>query len=71
MPRLDHAAFETDDPDSTAAFYERIFGAHVVKAEEHPVMAYMGNTGFAFPIPTAAFSRRSPTPRETILADRD
>jgi len=25
MPRLYHAAFETDDPDSTAAFYERIF----------------------------------------------
>jgi catechol 2,3-dioxygenase-like lactoylglutathione lyase family enzyme len=36
MPRLDHAAFETDDPDSTAAFYERIFGARVVKAEGHP-----------------------------------
>jgi catechol 2,3-dioxygenase-like lactoylglutathione lyase family enzyme len=34
MPRLDHAAFETDDPDSTAAFYERIFGACVVKAED-------------------------------------
>jgi catechol 2,3-dioxygenase-like lactoylglutathione lyase family enzyme len=48
MPRLDHAAFETDDPDSTAAFYERIFGARVVKAEGHPVMAYVGNTGFAF-----------------------
>jgi len=26
MPRLDHPAFETDDPDSTAAFYKRIFG---------------------------------------------
>jgi catechol 2,3-dioxygenase-like lactoylglutathione lyase family enzyme len=48
MPRLDHAAFETDDPDSTAAFYERIFGARVVKVEGHPVMAYVGNTGFAF-----------------------
>ncbi|TMM34266.1 MAG: hypothetical protein E6F93_03730 [Actinobacteria bacterium] len=48
MPRLDHAAFETDDPDSTAAFYERIFGARVVKAEGHPVMAYVDNTGFAF-----------------------
>jgi catechol 2,3-dioxygenase-like lactoylglutathione lyase family enzyme len=48
MPRLDHAAFETDDPDSTADFYERILGARVVKAEGHPVMAYLGNTGFAF-----------------------
>src|SRR3982750_1072390 len=48
MPRLDHAAFETDDPDSTAGFYERILGARVVKAEGHPVMAYVGNTGFAF-----------------------
>jgi catechol 2,3-dioxygenase-like lactoylglutathione lyase family enzyme len=48
MPRLDHAAFETPDPDATAAFYERVFGAPVVKAEGHPVMAYVGNTGFAF-----------------------
>lgn len=48
MPRLDHAAFETSDPNGTAAFYERVFGARVVKAEGHPVMAYVGNTGFAF-----------------------
>ena len=48
MPRLDHAAFETPDPDRAAAFYERIFGARVVKAEGHPVMAYVANTGFAF-----------------------
>ena len=48
MPRLDHAAFETPDPDATARFYERVFGARVVKAEGHPVMAYVGNTGFAF-----------------------
>jgi catechol 2,3-dioxygenase-like lactoylglutathione lyase family enzyme len=48
MPRLDHAAFETPDPDATAAFYERVFGARIVKAEGHPVMAYVGNTGFAF-----------------------
>jgi catechol 2,3-dioxygenase-like lactoylglutathione lyase family enzyme len=45
---LDHAAFETPDPDATAAFYERVFGARVVKVEGHPVMAYVGNTGFAF-----------------------
>jgi catechol 2,3-dioxygenase-like lactoylglutathione lyase family enzyme len=45
---LDHAAFETPDPDATAAFYERIFRARIVKTEGHPVMAYVGNTGFAF-----------------------
>lgn len=48
MARLDHAAFESSDPDATAAFYERVFGARIVKAEGHPVMAYVGNTGFAF-----------------------
>jgi catechol 2,3-dioxygenase-like lactoylglutathione lyase family enzyme len=48
MPRLDHAAFETDDPDAIASFYERFLGARVVKAEGHPVMAYVGNIGFAF-----------------------
>lgn len=48
MPRLDHAAFETSDPDATARFYERVLGARIVKAEGHPVMAYVGNTGFAF-----------------------
>ena len=48
MPRLDHAAFETPDPDATAAFYERVFGARIVKAEGHPVMAYVGTSGFAF-----------------------
>jgi catechol 2,3-dioxygenase-like lactoylglutathione lyase family enzyme len=48
MPRIDHVAVETDDPDAIAAFYERILGARIVKAEGHPVMAYVGNTGFAF-----------------------
>jgi catechol 2,3-dioxygenase-like lactoylglutathione lyase family enzyme len=48
MPRLDHAAFETADPDRTAAFYERVFRARIVKTEGHPVMAYVGNSGFAF-----------------------
>jgi catechol 2,3-dioxygenase-like lactoylglutathione lyase family enzyme len=48
MPRLDHAAFETPDPDATAAFYGRIFGARIVKTEGHPVMAYVGSSGFAF-----------------------
>ena len=48
MPRIDHAAFETDDPDGVARFYERVLGAKVVSAEGHPVMAYVGATGFAF-----------------------
>jgi catechol 2,3-dioxygenase-like lactoylglutathione lyase family enzyme len=48
MSRLDHAAFETPDPDGVAAFYQRVLGARIVKTEGHPVMAYVGNTGFAF-----------------------
>jgi catechol 2,3-dioxygenase-like lactoylglutathione lyase family enzyme len=48
MPRIDHAAFESPDPESTAAFYERVLGARIVEAEGHPVMAYLGATGFAF-----------------------
>jgi catechol 2,3-dioxygenase-like lactoylglutathione lyase family enzyme len=48
MPRIDHVAVETDDPEKTASFYERVFEARIVKAEGHPVMAYVGNTGFAF-----------------------
>jgi catechol 2,3-dioxygenase-like lactoylglutathione lyase family enzyme len=48
MPRIDHVAVETDDPNATAAFYEQLFGARIVKREGHPVMAYLGNTGFAF-----------------------
>jgi catechol 2,3-dioxygenase-like lactoylglutathione lyase family enzyme len=47
MARIDHVAFETEDPDDLAGFYERIFGARIVKTEGHPVMAYLGNTGLA------------------------
>src|SRR6476620_1510003 len=47
MARLDHVAVESDDPDAIAAFYERLFGARVVKSEGHPVVAYLGNTGLA------------------------
>jgi catechol 2,3-dioxygenase-like lactoylglutathione lyase family enzyme len=47
MARIDHVAFETDDPDALAAFYERVLDARVVKTEGHPVMAYLGNTGLA------------------------
>jgi catechol 2,3-dioxygenase-like lactoylglutathione lyase family enzyme len=48
MPRIDHVAVETQDPEATATFYERLFGARIVRREGHPVMAYLGNTGFAF-----------------------
>jgi catechol 2,3-dioxygenase-like lactoylglutathione lyase family enzyme len=48
MPRIDHVAEESDDPQSTARFYERVLGARVVEKEGHPVMAYLGPTSFAF-----------------------
>jgi catechol 2,3-dioxygenase-like lactoylglutathione lyase family enzyme len=48
MPRIDHVAVETADPDATAGFYERVLAARVVKTAGHPTMAYLGNTGFAF-----------------------
>jgi catechol 2,3-dioxygenase-like lactoylglutathione lyase family enzyme len=41
MPRLDHVAVESPDPDRCAAFYERFLGARVVRRQGHPVMAYM------------------------------
>jgi catechol 2,3-dioxygenase-like lactoylglutathione lyase family enzyme len=41
MPGIDHVAFESADPDAAAAFYERLLGARIVKAEGHPVMAYV------------------------------
>src|SRR2546421_1494105 len=47
MSRIDHVAVEAPDPDTTAAFYERVFGARIVKAEGHPVMVYLGPTGIA------------------------
>ena len=47
MPRIDHVAVESADPDRIASFYERVFGARIVKAEGHPVMAYLGATGIA------------------------
>jgi catechol 2,3-dioxygenase-like lactoylglutathione lyase family enzyme len=47
MARIDHVAFESDDPDNLAGFYERIFDARIVRTEGHPVMAYLGNTGLA------------------------
>jgi catechol 2,3-dioxygenase-like lactoylglutathione lyase family enzyme len=48
MSRLDHAAFESDDPERAAAFYEELLAARIVRADGHPVMAYLGAGGFAF-----------------------
>jgi len=47
MARIDHVAVESPDPDAAAAFYERVFKARIVKTEGHPVVAYLGNSGFA------------------------
>lgn len=47
-PRIDHVAVEAADPENLATFYERFLGARLVKEEGHPVMAYLGNTSFAF-----------------------
>jgi catechol 2,3-dioxygenase-like lactoylglutathione lyase family enzyme len=47
MPRLDHVAVESSDPDNCAAFYERFLGARIVRKEGHPVMAYTGNGAIA------------------------
>jgi catechol 2,3-dioxygenase-like lactoylglutathione lyase family enzyme len=48
VPRIDHVAVESPDPDAAAAFYERVLGAEVVKAEGHPVMAYVSSGAMAF-----------------------
>jgi catechol 2,3-dioxygenase-like lactoylglutathione lyase family enzyme len=65
MPRIDHVAVETDDPDATAAFYERYLGARVVKTEGHPVMAYLGGTSFAF------HERGGPGPHNAVRVSED
>lgn len=49
MPaRIDHVAVEAGKPENVAAFYEEFLGARIVEEEGHPVMAYLGNTAFAF-----------------------
>jgi catechol 2,3-dioxygenase-like lactoylglutathione lyase family enzyme len=48
MPGIDHVALPSQDPDAAAAFYERLLGARVVKAEGHPVMAYFRTGALAF-----------------------
>jgi catechol 2,3-dioxygenase-like lactoylglutathione lyase family enzyme len=47
MPRIDHVAVESENPEAAAAFYERFFEARIVRTEGHPVMAYLGTTSFA------------------------
>src|SRR3954466_15909838 len=47
MPRLDHVAVESPDPDACAVFYERFLGARIVRKEDHPVMAYLGQGAIA------------------------
>jgi catechol 2,3-dioxygenase-like lactoylglutathione lyase family enzyme len=47
MPRLDHVAVESPNPDRCAAFYERFLGARIVRTEGHPVMAYVQGGGIA------------------------
>jgi catechol 2,3-dioxygenase-like lactoylglutathione lyase family enzyme len=65
MPRIDHVAVETEDPDATAAFYERVLGARIVKTEGHPVMAYLGATAFAF------HERGGPGPHTAVRVSDD
>jgi catechol 2,3-dioxygenase-like lactoylglutathione lyase family enzyme len=47
MPRIDHVAVESDEPDELASFYQHVLGARITRAEGHPVMAYLEDTGFA------------------------
>jgi len=41
MARIDHVAVESSDAERCAEFYERFLGARVVRAQGHPVMAYL------------------------------
>jgi catechol 2,3-dioxygenase-like lactoylglutathione lyase family enzyme len=47
MARIDHVAVESEDANRTAGFYERLLGARIVRAEGHPVMAYMQSGALA------------------------
>ena len=47
MARVDHVAVESPDPDRCAEFYERYLGARIVRAEGHPVMAYVQSGAIA------------------------
>jgi catechol 2,3-dioxygenase-like lactoylglutathione lyase family enzyme len=41
MPRLDHVAVESPDPEGCATFYERFLGARIVRTAGHPMMAFV------------------------------
>jgi catechol 2,3-dioxygenase-like lactoylglutathione lyase family enzyme len=45
MPRIDHVAVESPDPERCALFYEQFLGARIVRTEGHPVMAYLERGG--------------------------
>jgi catechol 2,3-dioxygenase-like lactoylglutathione lyase family enzyme len=47
MPRIDHVAVESPDPDRCAAFYETFLAARIVRSEGHPVMAYLQSGAIA------------------------
>jgi len=47
MARIDHVALECEDPQAVARFLTDVLGARIVETEGHPVMAYVGPTGFA------------------------
>jgi catechol 2,3-dioxygenase-like lactoylglutathione lyase family enzyme len=52
VPGIDHVAMESPDPERAAAFYDRLLGGRVVKAEGHPVMAYFRTGALAFHEPS-------------------
>jgi len=54
MARIDHVAVESPDPDRCAAFYERSLGARIVRAQGHPVMAYLSSGSIAIHEPHRA-----------------
>jgi catechol 2,3-dioxygenase-like lactoylglutathione lyase family enzyme len=66
MPRIDHVAVEADDPDELAAFYERVLAARIVRAEGHPVMAYLGSA-----TAIAIHERGGPGPHTAVRVTED
>ena len=70
MARIDHVAVESSDSGRCADFYERFLGARIVRAEGHPVMAYLQSGAIAIhdpdgPGPHIAF-RVSEEERESL-----
>ena len=65
MARIDHVAVESHDPDRTAEFYERFLGARIVRAEGHPVMAYVQSGAIA------VHKRGGPGPHVAFRVSKD